>query len=120
MRGSGSRQIVIGARGSRCASNGNSVTLLRAGDTSSTRSTFDNGLVEQQDLLLVGRLKDRGPLFKVSPCDRRGCPLARRIATFGSCDQLLQGRIEVMQLDSHPQGSRPESLLIPFNSRPVA
>src|SRR6266704_1243717 len=25
-----------------------------------------------------------------------------------------------MQFDSHPQSSRPESLLIPFNSRPVA
>src|SRR5580700_3733442 len=25
-----------------------------------------------------------------------------------------------MQFDSHPQGSRPESFLIPFNSRPVA
>ena len=84
------------------------------------RSTFGNGLVEQQDLLLVGRLKNRCPPFKVSPCDRRGCPLARRIATFSSRDQLLQGRIEVMQFDSHPQSSRPESFLIPFNSRPVA
>src|ERR1035438_10339387 len=25
-----------------------------------------------------------------------------------------------MQFDSHPQGSRPKSFLIPFNSRPVA
>src|SRR5438034_6051528 len=97
-----------------------SVTLPRARDTSATRSTFDNGVVEQQDLLLVGRLKDRGPLFKVSPCHRRGCPLARRIATFSPRDQLLQGHIEVVQLDSHPQSSRPESFLIPFNSRPVA
>src|SRR6266567_5314778 len=101
-------------------SSGTSVTVLVAGETSSTRSTFGNGLVEQQDLLLVGRLKDRGPLFEVSPCHRRGCPLARRIATFSSLDQLLQGRIEVMQFDSHPQSSRPESLLIPFNARPVA
>src|SRR5437773_3667040 len=101
-------------------STGTSVTLLIAGDTSSTRSTFDNGLVEQQDLLLVGRLKDRGPLFKVSPCHGRGRPLARRIATFSSRDQLLQGRIDVMQFDSHPQSSRPESFLISFNSRPVA
>src|SRR5437899_12646698 len=113
MRGSGSRQIVIGARSSCCASNGNSVTLLRAGETSSTRSTFGNGLVEQQDLLLVGRLKDRCPLFKVSPCHRRGCPLARRIATFSSRDQLLQAHIDVMQFDSHPQSARPASLPLP-------
>jgi hypothetical protein len=66
--------------------NGTSVTPLIAGETSSTRSTFGNGLVEQQDLLLVGRLKDRCPPFKVSPCHRRGCPLARRIATFSSLD----------------------------------
>src|SRR6266508_2391408 len=97
-----------------------SVTLLIAGETSSTRSTFDGGLVEQAELLLVGRLKDRCPLFKVSPCHRRGCPLARRIATFGSLDELRQGRIEVVQFDSHPQGSRPKPFLIPFSSRPVA
>ena len=102
------------------APNGTLVTLLIAGKPSSTGSTFGNGLVEQQDLLLVGRLKNRCPPFKVSPCHRRGCPLARRIATFSSLDQLLQGRLEVMQFDSHPQSSRPESLLIPFNSRPVA
>src|SRR5439155_25143205 len=47
-----------------------------AGETSSTRSTFGDGLVEQQDLLLVGRLKNRCPPFKVSPCHRRGCPFA--------------------------------------------
>jgi hypothetical protein len=41
------------------AQSGTSVTLLIAGETSSTRSTFGNGLVEQQDLLLVGRLKNR-------------------------------------------------------------
>ena len=99
---------------------GTSVTLPIAGETSSTRSTFGNGLVEQQDLLLVGRLENRCPLLKVSPCHGRGCPLARRIATFSSLDQLLQGRIEVMQFDSHPQSSRPESFLIPFNSRPMA
>src|SRR5258705_10405870 len=87
---------------------------------SSTRSTFGNGLFEQTELLLVGRLKDRCPPFKVSACNRRGCPLARRIAPFSSLDQLLQGRIEVMQLDSHPQSSRPESFLVPFNPRPMA
>ena len=38
---------------------------------------------------------------------------------FSSLDSLLQGRIEVMQFDSHPQRSRPESFLIPFNSGPV-
>src|SRR5438093_9283125 len=101
-------------------STGTSVTLLIAGETTSTRSTFGNGRVEQQDLLLVGRLKNRGPPFKVSPCHGRGCPLPRRIATFSSLDQLLQGRIEVVQFDSHPQSSRPQSFLIPFNSRPVA
>src|SRR6266576_1669791 len=100
-------------------STGTSVTLLIAGEKSSPGSTFGNGLVEQQDLLLVGRLKDRCPPFKVSPCHRRGCPLARRIATFSSPDQLLQGRIEVMKFDSHPQSSRAESFLVPFNARPV-
>src|SRR5437764_5605100 len=96
-------------------STGTSVKLPVAGESTSTRSTFDNGLVEQQDLLLVGRLKDRGPLFKVSPCHRRGCTLARRVATFSSRDQLLQCHIEVMQIDSHPQSPCPESLLIPLN-----
>ena len=62
------------------------VTPLIAGETSSARSTFGDGLVEQQDLLLVWRLKDRCPPFEVSPCHRRGCPLARRIATFSSLD----------------------------------
>ena len=116
-RSSTERRHRGGSRPSRCVT---SVTLLRAGETSSTRSTFGNGLVEQPDLLLVGRLKNRCPPFKVSPCHRRRCPLARRIATFSSLDQLLQGRIEVMQFDSHPQSARPESFLIPFNSRPVA
>jgi len=51
---------------------GTSVTLLRAGEASSTRSTFGIGLVVQQDLLLVGRLKNRCPPFKASPCHRRG------------------------------------------------
>src|SRR5205085_157198 len=101
-------------------STGTSVKPLVAGEKSSTRSAFGNGLVEQQDLLLVGRLKNRCPPFEMSPRHRRGGPLARRIATFSSLDQLLQGRIEVMQFDSHPQSSRPESFLIPFNSRPVA
>ena len=94
--------------------------LLIAGVTISTTSTFGNWLVEQQDLFLVWRLKNRCPPFKVSPCDRRGFPLARSNATFSSFDQLLQGHIEVMQFDSHPQSSRSESFLIPFNSRPVA
>src|SRR5439155_19515627 len=62
---------------------------------------------------------ERCPLFEVSPCDRRGGPLARRSATFSSRDQLLQGRIDVMQFDSDPQSSSSESFLIPFNSRPV-
>ncbi len=97
-----------------------SVTLLIVGETSSTRSTFDNGLVEQKDLVLVGRLKYRCPPLKVSPCHRQGCPLTQRIATFSSLDQLLQGRIEVVQFDSNPQSSRPKSFLISFNSRPVA
>jgi hypothetical protein len=47
---------------------GNSMTELTAGETSSTRSIFGNGLVEQQELILVGRLKDRCPILKVSPC----------------------------------------------------
>ena len=72
-----------------------------------------NGLVEQQDLLFVGRLKNRCPPFKVSPCHWRGCPLARRIATFSSLDQLLQGRIEVVQFDSHPRARAPSR----FSSR---
>jgi hypothetical protein len=50
-------------RGYRTWLNGTSVTLLR-GETSSTRSTFGSGLVEQQELLLVGRLKNRRPPFK--------------------------------------------------------
>ena len=37
-----------------------------------------------------------------------------------SLDQLFQGPIEVMQFDCHPQSSRPESLLVSFNSRPMA
>ena len=103
-----------------CPLTGTSGMLLIVGEASSTRSTFGSGLVEQQDLLLVGRLKNRGPPFKVSPCHWRRGPLARRIATFSSLDQLLQGRIEVTQLDSNSQRSRPESLLVPFDSRPVA
>ena len=91
-----------------------------AGETSPTRSTFGNGLVEQQDLLLVGRLKDRRPPFKVGPCHRRSCPFAGRSAAFSSLDQLLQGRIEVVQFDTYPQCPRPESFLIPFDSCPVA
>jgi hypothetical protein len=51
-----------------------------------TRSTFGNGLVEQQDLLLVGRLKNGCPPFKVTAGHGRGCPLAGRIATFSSRD----------------------------------
>src|SRR5689334_11228639 len=43
-------------------------------------STFGNGPVEHQNLLLVGRLKCRCPPFKVNPSHRRGCPLAGRIA----------------------------------------
>ena len=41
-------------------------------------------------------------------------------ATVRSLDQLVQRRIEVVQFDSHPQSPRPESLLVPFNPRPVA
>lgn len=74
------------ARDSNLARNGTSVTLLIVGEISSTRSTSGNGLVEQQDLLLVGRLKTRCPPFEVSSCHRRGCPLARCIATFSSLD----------------------------------
>ncbi len=88
--------------------------------SSSTNSTVGYGFVEQLDLLLIGRLNDRCPLLKVSPRHRRGCPLARRLATCSSLDQLVQGRIEVMQFDSHSQSSRPESFLIPLHSRPVA
>lgn len=40
------------------------------------KSTFGDRRVEQQKLLLVGRLKDRRPLFEVSSCHRRGRPLA--------------------------------------------
>ena len=58
------------------------VTLVELG----RRSTFGNGLVEQQDLLLIGRLKNRCPLFEVSPCHRRGRPLARYVSTFSSLD----------------------------------
>ena len=43
-------------------------------------------LVEQQELFLVWRLKDRCPLFEVSPCHRRGAPFARRIASLSSLD----------------------------------
>jgi len=93
---------------------------LVQGDFRATGSPFSNGLIEQQDLVLIGRLKDRLPLLKVRSRDRRGCPLARGIATFGSIDQLLQGRIEVVQFDSYSQSSRSESFLIPFDSRPVA
>jgi hypothetical protein len=88
--------------------------------TSSTASTFDDGLVEQQDLLLIRRLKNRCPLFEVSPCDGCGSPLPRYIATLRASDELFYGHLEVMQLDSDPERSRPESFLIAFNSRPVA
>jgi hypothetical protein len=68
-----------------CPEYDTSARLPMDGETGSTRSTF-GGLVEQQELLLVGRLKQRCPPFKVSPCYRRSRPLARRIATFSSLD----------------------------------
>ena len=75
-------------------------------------SAFDQWFVEQQELFLVRRLKDRHPLFKVSPRDGWVCPLARRVATLSTGDQLLQGRIDVTQFDPDAQCSRPE-LFIP-------
>src|ERR1700722_8159560 len=69
-------------------------------------STLDDRLGKQQHLLLVRRLKSCCPLFKVSPCHRCGSPLARYIATLSSLDQLLQGHLEVVQLDSRSQRSR--------------
>jgi hypothetical protein len=83
-------------------------------------STFDDRLVKQQHLLLVRRLKSCCPLFKVIPRHGCGSPLARHIAALSSLDQLFQGHLEVVQLDSRPQRSRHEPFLIPFNSRPVA
>ena len=79
-----------------------------------------NGLVEQHELIVVGRLKDRCPPLEVSPSHRRGRPLARRSATRSSLDELLQGHIEVVQLDTHPQRTRPESFLVAFIARPMA
>ena len=49
-------------------------------------SSFGDRLVKQQELFLVWRLKDRCPPFEVSPCDRRGAPFARRIASLSSLD----------------------------------
>jgi hypothetical protein len=80
--GAENRAVLAGAS----VPTGTSVTLLIAGETSATRSTFGNGFVEQQNLLLVGRLKNRRPPFKVSSRHGRGRPLARRIATFSSLD----------------------------------
>jgi hypothetical protein len=85
-----------------------------------TRSNYGNGLVEQQKLLLIGRLKNLCPPLEVSSC--HGCvrPLARGTATFSPLDQLLQGRLKAMQFYSHPQGPCPEAFLISFDSGPVA
>jgi hypothetical protein len=83
-------------------------------------SAFMKRRIEQQGLLFVGRLKDRRPLFKVSPRHWRSGPFTRQVATFRSLYQLLQGRIDVVELDSHPQGSGPEAFLITLGSRPVA
>ena len=88
--------------------------------TISTTSTFGKRRIEQQELFFIGRLKDRCPLFKVSPCHRRSGPFTRRVATLGSLDQLLQRCIEVMEFDSHSQSPGSESFLIPFDARPVA
>jgi hypothetical protein len=77
-------------------------------------------VVEQTELLVVGRLKDRRPLLGVSTGHRFRCPLARRSPMVSSLDQLVQGRIEEMQFDSDPQGASPEALLVTFDPRPVA
>src|SRR5687768_5498230 len=84
-----------------------------------TGSPPAGGSVEQLELLIVGGLKARGPLLEVGSGDRRRCPLARRVAAFGSLDQLLQRGVEVVQLHGCAQGSRAESLLIPLGPPPV-
>src|SRR4051794_9608885 len=57
-------------------------------------------LVEQRELRLVRRFEGRRPPLEVLARDRRSRPLTGRGATFGSLDQLLQRRVEVVQLDS--------------------
>src|SRR5262249_20051306 len=76
--------------------------------------------VEERQLFLVGRLKDRCPRLEVSRRHRRGAPLARCSASLSSLDQLVQRRLEEMKLDSHPQGASSESLLVSFSTRPMA
>ena len=83
-------------------------------------SSRGNGLVKQEELSLVWRLKDRCPLFEVRPSHRCSAPFARRVASLSSLDQILERRIEVMQFNSHPQSPSSESFLVAFSARPMA
>src|SRR4051795_3528159 len=83
----------------------------------STRT--EEGLVEEQQLVGVRRFEGRRPLLEMSPGHRRIGPLAGRGAKPCPLDELLQGRVEVVQLDGHSERPRAESLLVPFGSSPV-
>src|SRR5690348_12027854 len=95
-------------------------TGRRPTDRRPSASTAGDRLVEHSELVLVRWLEDRRPMLEVSPRHGRGAPLARRVASLGSLDELFQGRVEVVQLDPDAQGPGPESLLVAFDARPVA
>jgi hypothetical protein len=79
-----------------------------------------NGLIEQTEFFRVWRLKGRRPPFEVSPRDRRGAPLAGLVASLGPLDQLVERRVQMVQLNAYPQITRTEPLLVPFCSKPMA
>jgi len=86
---SGSMGFAVGASGLRACSCWGARHFGDAADRGRddfVESSFGVRLVKQQELFFLWRLKDRCPLFEVSPCYWRGCPLARRIATFSSLD----------------------------------
>jgi hypothetical protein len=79
---------------------------------------LDPRLIEETKLILVGNLKVLGPLLDHVPRNDSRVRRPRPITGLQTTQQLVEGHIQVAQLDGSTKYASTEPQLITFNSSP--